>query len=251
MKKLLVIMVVLLFALSLFAACGSKNAAEKDDIVSMKTVDDDSLAEDEDDEDYVPETMDWPAADLPDGFPEYPDGNLTYVDVDDTGVYVFIEDTEKETYDAYLKTLESDGWKIDEELAGEGDEGVTITKGAWLMSLSFDEGTFTMLASEMEFEFGESGFSTEWPENMPFDLPEYTDGAIEAASYDDDDGLFVIITDTSKAACDKYKDELSKAGWEIKTEGGYTYAEKDEWHFNLDDRKIDEGELILSVMNLS
>ena len=56
----------------------------------------------------------WPAAYLPQGFPEYPDGIITNAEIFLGGsLSLDIEGTGKETYDKYIATLMDAGWKIE------------------------------------------------------------------------------------------------------------------------------------------
>ena len=61
----------------------------------------------------------WPAAQLPAGFPEYPEGNVTYASLGDDGtVFVSVSGTSQNTLDAYKATLENAGWSFDEKTSG-------------------------------------------------------------------------------------------------------------------------------------
>ena len=59
----------------------------------------------------------WPAGYLPQGFPEYPDGEITRAEIFLGGSLSFdIEGTSKETYDKYVASLIDAGWKIENKV---------------------------------------------------------------------------------------------------------------------------------------
>jgi len=56
----------------------------------------------------------WPAALLPSGFPEYPEGTIVYVALTNTGsVSIDISGSSEKAMDAYKGTLEKAGWEFD------------------------------------------------------------------------------------------------------------------------------------------
>ena len=57
----------------------------------------------------------WPVDYLPQGFPEYPDGDIVRVRVDESGsVYINIEESSIGTFDKYAATLKDAGWDLEE-----------------------------------------------------------------------------------------------------------------------------------------
>jgi len=73
----------------------------------------------------------WPVDYLPKGFPEYPDGDITRVRVDESGsIYINIEESSIESFDKYAATFRDDGWEF--ESVGEDNEKMVywyIAKG--------------------------------------------------------------------------------------------------------------------------
>ena len=169
----------------------------------------------------------WPAADLPPGLPVYPGGVIDSTEKMDISFFMVIAETDKATYEAYIKTLEAAGWLLD------GEE--TWIKDNWMLTVSFDEeyGVFFLLASESEFNFIHS--STEWPQDLPFELPVYPDGEITLAVVDGDD-IMIAIEGSSQAGFEGYLDLVAKAGWEFEeTDDPLTQcAGKDGWTLLLD-----------------
>jgi len=70
----------------------------------------------------------WPAGHLPQGFPEYPDGDIGSVKVNaDMSLHIVIEESSQETFGEYIVTLRDAGWQL-ERL---GDERVEGWSGIW------------------------------------------------------------------------------------------------------------------------
>jgi len=73
----------------------------------------------------------WPADRLPQGFPEYPDGNIVTVYIFENGnLYITIEETSQETFDKYLTTLKDAGLSVEnagtDTIEYEGEEYPTV-----------------------------------------------------------------------------------------------------------------------------
>jgi hypothetical protein len=213
MKKTLLIVFVLILVLALATGCGGQSAAKDDPDDKEMAIDAGGGSGPE-----SAKTMEWPASDLPLGLPAYPDGVIESIDMDEFGVIVNITETGETAYQAYLKTLEADGWKpVDWD--DSGTEAVELMKGSYLLVIDyFEPGDVIIVASD----FGEdmegidvSSGSTEWPTDLPYPLPKYTDGEVSRVNYYEDDGLSIYINSTSMAAYKKYVDEAAKAGWEL------------------------------------
>lgn len=74
----------------------------------------------------------------------------------------------------------------------------------------------------MEIKTEDGSFKTgdtEWPDQLPSDVPRYSDGKIvsvlESSTEDQGTGIFVVIENTSLDAAQSYKEELKKNGWTI------------------------------------
>ena len=75
----------------------------------------------------------WPAGHLPQGFPEYPEGEITRVYIaDDRMLFITVEGTSRGAYEKYITTLEDAGWSVenDGEMTFE-DGGVEYTFVSW------------------------------------------------------------------------------------------------------------------------
>ena len=58
--------------------------------------------------------FDWPTAELPSGFSEYPDGTIEDVNTDGGDVRIYISNTERKSFDSYVKSLVNSGWLLDD-----------------------------------------------------------------------------------------------------------------------------------------
>lgn len=102
------------------------------------------------------------------------------------------------------KVAEKASEKAIEQAAGGNAKVDLDSKGN--MEIKTDEGTI------------KTG-STEWPKQIPSDVPRFTDGKImsvvESTDKDQGNGIFVGIEDASIEAAENYKSELEKNGWTI------------------------------------
>ena len=187
---------------------------------------------------YEYDVQEWPFEALPQGFPVYPDGIVTYVNIyadneeavddedeideedlidediddefsnDEDFVYITIDQTSEETFEAYLETLEEMGWT---ELSREGFI-VQMEKDEYWLNIEFfsdyDQVGLGVMVMDL---WGDN----EWPVGLPYDLPEYTDGTLVRVSMHDDGGMMIMIDGTSDAVFDKYTEDMVKAGWII------------------------------------
>ena len=194
---------------------------------------------------YEFDVQEWPIGDLPMGFPVYPGGIVTYVsafdddldldddlglddldlddmdlddddldlDLDDDDsveadfIYLEISETDEETFNAYLEILEEAGWK---ETANEDGLIIEMEKdNYWLMIEFFSN--FDMVGLGVK-DMGTSD-SEDWPTDLPYDLPEYTDGS--ASVLIGADHVTIVIVRTSPAAFEEYVESMTKAGWTV------------------------------------
>jgi predicted small lipoprotein YifL len=212
MKKIILTALTLILVFSLAAGCGNKTAPQEASPVDI-IIDND--AEDIDDFDFdFDAVFEWPTAFLPIGFPEYPNGIVDYVDgqMGDTGIFITVSETDKATFEAYLKTLEKAGWTIDDLLTDPDDIGISMVKESYWLSIGFEapDAVFLMV-SDWGFFIG----NYEWPTDLPYTLPVYPDGELTYLTLDDDYKLSMTIDNTTIDTFKKYVEMVVKAGWEI------------------------------------
>jgi len=247
MKKALSIALLLALVLILAAGCGDKGVApngqgSQGNNTSKIEITESISAPKPGAKDSTPPS--WPAAELPPGFPVYPGGDIDKVEQDETGLYICVTETDKATYDAYLKTLEAAGWILD--LSDE--DTVSAVKGSWILSLCFDKDLgISLMATDMGFDLALGSF--EWPKDLPFTLPVYPDGEIDFLSREENGKLRISIVGSSKDTFEKYLDMVAEAGWEFMGEidsSRPNTAEKDGWILSLD--LTDETEIAILVL---
>ena len=161
--------------------------------------------------------MSWPTSDLPAGFPVYP-GEVEFASVGSYDVFITIKNSDRRTFDGYIETLRADGWKY---MGAEVNGELELTKDTMSLSLSYlDNGDVCIGLYTYEFALG----STEWPSDLPFYVPQYTDGTISFVVKHDDGSIDILINDTSIEAIDRYVEKLVEAGGELDEESvpGYT-----------------------------
>ena len=120
--------------------------------------------------------------------------------------------------------------------AGCGDKGKNDTKGG---------------SMDVVVGGAAAAYSNDWLKglDLPFIVPEYKGGTLKDAKFDGEH-LSVSIVDTSVEACEKYKDEVAKAGWDVRMTGdGYCYAYTDEWRLMLSytERQVKNKEAAIFV----
>ena len=205
-RKWLVIILALVFAMTMFAGCGGKTTdTDKGEDVGSITIGGDGKIPAAFREKDLNEG--WPSADLPPGFPKYPNGDL-YYEADDLGVFLCVLETDRETYDGYLESLEAAGFIFDPEEDGT----YCAVQKTWQLSITFydDEGAVCLMVIDMGFDLEDDFVSDEWPA----EVPDYTDGNVDFVSGSGNDTIMITISNTSKAALEKYFDVLAKDGWE-------------------------------------
>jgi len=167
---------------------------------------------------------DWPAEQLPDGLPVYPDGDIIFLSIseDNSWVSLLIRNTDRRTVDEYITTLKAAGWTI---ISVEDDE-TSVGKGTFMISIEPEaDGAVSIFV--MDFGFDVVGMFNEvyeWPEIMPSYVPEYTDGSITASWSITDEGstFYIMVEETTREALDEYLELLVEAG------GDVTEADNDE-----------------------
>jgi hypothetical protein len=148
----------------------------------------------------------WPADKLPAGFPVYPNGDVMYDVFDDGSIFIFINNSDEKTAEAYKATLKSAGWEFDELgfNAYKDDLHVSVT---WLES-----GTVSIYVGV----YHKTEWIKGWPTDMPVKVVAYPDGDIKNSGGDPSGwGIYIIIDNTSKASYEKYLDMLIADGWKL------------------------------------
>ena len=154
----------------------------------------------------------WPSSILPDGFPAYPGGRVWFIREWDDGdnVMISINDTDRRTFDAYIATLESMGWSFDEN--GDAYKGYFWLSVTWEEPDSVD---ISLMGGDFDWDslggFGDPS-GQEWPRDLPFNVPEYTDGII-AGTVTGGAGTSIRIVNSSRAAFEAYIDMLIGLGF--------------------------------------
>ena len=156
------------------------------------------------------EKLNWPTSSFPSGFPAYPEGDVIYAESflgDD--IMVFVENTSKATYDAYLKTLEGAGW-----IFAEPEDGYDFAyKGSLMLTLVYeDEYGSGIYIYDMGIDLEELYTPAEWPQDLPVAIPVYPDGEVYFADVDGD-MVAIGIDNTSKASFDAYMQDIISLGW--------------------------------------
>ena len=207
MKKTLLMVIALVLVLALTAGCGNNSGGSQDD---PGTVDEPVVETGGDSGTGGGDVLGWPAADLPPGLPVYPGGALDYLEIDDEGmVYLVIIETDKAEFDKYFKTLEEAGWT--ETRREDIPLNIEMMKDNFWMGLSFSDPDTALMAVAM---LDVSLDTKDWPEGLPYPLPEYTSGTISIVNVKDD-SLMIDIDNTSRVDYDKYLDAVAAAGWEL------------------------------------
>ena len=189
----------------------------------------------------------WPSSELPPGFPEYPNGYSSFAADNNGVVLVYIDETDKKTFDSYMDSLESLGFgffltNAENVYHGAGDD--------WTATIEFiqietgESGIFMkFIMGSSDPNLGPSRFV--WPD----EIPEYPDGAFEVSLEEERNSVYIRISNTSRESCEEYVDILGKAGWEFVG----AYSERD-WYFtkgergvvlNLKDGEKDVGIIVL------
>jgi hypothetical protein len=175
-------------------------------------------------------SINWPASSFPSGYPAYPDGEIVSSDSffgDD--LMIVIAQTSKASYESHIKALENSGW-----LFMDPEEGIDMAyKSSWLLTLLYEDEYACIYITDMGFDLEDLYTEAEWPENMPVNIPIYPDGDVGFVD-EDEDYVFMIIYDTSKAAFESYKKELAGEGW-VLGESDYLIlkTEAGEWYLSL------------------
>jgi biotin operon repressor/predicted small lipoprotein YifL len=247
MKKVLLAALALTLFLALMTGCGGKSGSIDIDTSppdnEPDVVVDAGKSMNEPNAENLKGSEGWPASDLPQDFPVYPNGVVDYFDgeIDDLGVFIMVTGTDKATYEAYMKTLKSAGWEIDED--DDPALGTMLVYKTFWLTVDFEQPD---IASILLSDMGDLSGYYEWPEIQAFDLPEYPDGKISYCSLKDDGGVSISIKNTSKAAVEKYIQTLEKSGWTIThtfdEEGYYELCifmdyKKDGWRAGIDFNK--------------
>jgi hypothetical protein len=127
--------------------------------------------------------------------------------VDDLGVVVYIEHSDRAYFNSYKAALEADGWIFDDY----DDE--FASKGSFIILLEYHDGFVSITAVDFGYDLGiDTASNTDWPTD--FDIPVYTDGEIFKVTTAQSGSIYITIHNTSKTAYESYIDMLIGLGWE-------------------------------------
>jgi len=149
----------------------------------------------------------WPAgAVLPSWFPAYPSGDIYFKVSEDGHIFIYVLETDKNTFNAYMNTLGSVGFSF--KPPNEYEISSAVLDG-WYIGISFiaEHDMARMMIDEWDFDYG----SADWPE----DFPEYPDGDDIFVSNPDTGSTWITIHNTSKSAMENFFVTLEQAGWEF------------------------------------
>jgi len=208
MKKILLTALAAILVLALCAGCANNNTGAEGSSDSgatdVKTAATGGAEADEKPGDL---TEGWPASDLPDGFPKYPNGKTSF-DSDTYGVFVYIKDTDIDSFEGFLDELADFGFKF----KPRDEEGAYYaTKRTWAISLHIkdDMSTATFLIYESSVDMG----SEEWPA----ELPEYVDGDIKSIrELIETNSIYIEISNSSIESMGEYSNVLIEDGWDLR-----------------------------------
>ena len=208
-KKWLPVLVSIVFAIVFLAGCGNNNNDVSDigNISVGEEGGEESSASNSDAQSHF-KTSDmeggWPASDLPPGFPKYPGGDQYYEVVEDT-VSIVILETDNSTFNDYMDTITSFGFKFEAEANEDGS--YIAMMGSWYLAIGYyEEWDATMI---IVADWGLGYDPGEWPAA----IPAYPDGEFFVDELSGG-SIWVLIQNTSRASMEKYIDTLTKAGWE-------------------------------------
>jgi hypothetical protein len=147
--------------------------------------------------------LEWPTGKLPAGFPKYPNGNVSSVDVRDSGdISVWIENTDEKALEEYKAAVEAAGWE---------PNGPAWFKDGYMLNLFWlEDGVVSIDVGVVEPIEWDKG----WPDDMPVKAPAFPDGDITNSGVEPW-GVYVTIENTSKASYEKYLDTLLGDGWKL------------------------------------
>ena len=235
MKRIVTIVLAVILVLALTAGCSSNNSGSGGSEPSTNIVVGGSSSDNSGGNNSNRGGMadNWPASELPQNFPAYPNGEVVSVDgaVDDYGIFIVILDTDKATYDAYLKTMESEGWSEPYWAESEGSE-ISLAKGPlWFLIEYTDSDSMVQI---MLVDQGDMAMNVDWPADLPYNLPAYPDGNLFDVSVSDDHTFMATIIDTSEAGLLKYIDMLVQAGWIVREDDENLVRSYGEYEYELD-----------------
>ena len=140
MRKIVLIALSLAFVIALAAGCGSPGTQENSpgnqnngDQAQADTQINQTDPGGADSAEYI--SYAWQTDKLPEGFPQYPDGEIIKNDFDEDTASIYIVDTDEETYNAYISALEAVGWSFFES----GDERDMAAKDDIMLTLRYSE----------------------------------------------------------------------------------------------------------------
>ena len=185
--------------------------------------------------------------DWPEMLPEYPDGEVTFIDLDKRGNYAMvISDSSQETMEKYSYTLIDAGW----ELENKNEDGtiIDLIKGDMSVSLGLNSNETTVVINLREIVPYEE-LEKVWPaSDLPSGFPEYPGGDIHYVTLDTYGEVFIIIKNTDQKTIDAFKASVENSGWEFgaKTDSGYWYGKNGEQRIQIS--SLYENDMSVSIL---
>ena len=239
-SKWLPVVISIVFAMVLFAGCGNNNNDSGGGLGNISVGGDGRAPASGSEAQYKTADMNdgWPSAELPPGFPKYSGGDQ-YYEVDEYGVFIYVLETDKKTFNDYMDLLTSFGFDFDAGPDADGWNNAMM--GSWSLAVFFDEEW--SVTGILVSDWGSDFVSAEWPAI----LPEYPDGKIFVSEFETSNSIWISVENTSQASLEKYYDMLINAGWErsiISDSLSWETFEKDKWNVDI---SIHDGGTSLSI----
>ena len=146
----------------------------------------------------------WPSAQLPAGFPVYPNATVIISEQEEDGYYVQVTGTDMATFKEYVSTVKSTGWVLEEDWT----EDIAIGwQGSTYVIIVIDQTDVGIFVGQLEFEI------FDWPtDKLPAGFPQFPGGDVTAVD-EETDYVFVTISNAGRGAYNAYIETLKAAGW--------------------------------------
>jgi len=152
--------------------------------------------------------INWPAADLPPGFPVYPGGTILIAEYDEDGDFlVYITDTDVDAYVAFKAALAAAGWELD--APSDGWDFAYFDDTFLILAFLEEDAAFYYCHYSHYFEYD----VYDWPAtSLPAGFPVYPNGEIIMLDIGEED-ILMFIDDSDRSTFSGYVDSLLADGW--------------------------------------